>query len=92
MKKIILYTLLALVLSACNSTSSDTKESIALTAPCNTTDDTTNYQVLQSGDIVSKPETLHNDATSNEPEIEIIHTEDGMKKVCLKSGTAVILR
>ena len=91
MKKIILYTLLALVLSACNSTSSDTKESIALTK-CNNTDDTTNYQVLQSGDIVSKPETLHDDATSSEPEVEIFHTEDGMKKVCIKSGTAVILR
>ena len=91
MKKIILYTLLALVLSACNSTSSDTKESIALTAKCNDTDNTTDYQVLQSGDIVSKPETLH-DESSVEPEIEIFHTEDGMKKVCLKSGTAVILR
>lgn len=90
MKKIILYTLLALILSACNSTSSDTKESIAL-SKCNNTDDTTNYQVLQSGDTISKPETLHDDSTI-EPEVEIFHTEDGMKKVCLKSGTAVILR
>ena len=91
MKKIILYTLLALVLSACKSTSSDTKESITL-SKCNDTDNTTNYQVLQSGDTVSKPETLHNDTTTSEPEVEIFHTEDGMKKVCIKSGTAVILR
>ena len=88
MKKIILYTLLALVLSACNSTSSDTKESIAL-SKC--TGDTSSYQVLQSGDTISKPETLHDDSTI-EPEVEIFHTEDGMKKVCIKSGTAVILR
>lgn len=90
MKKILLLTIIALVLSACNSTSSDTKESIALTN-CNDTDNTTNYQVLQSGDTISKPETLHEESSS-EPEVEIFHTEDGMKKVCIKSGTAVILR
>ncbi|MFK5976359.1 MAG: hypothetical protein QM493_07620, partial [Sulfurovum sp.] len=73
--------------TACNSTSS-TKESIPLTAKCTTPA----YQVLQSGDVISKPETLHDDATTNEPEVEIIHTEDGLKKVCIKSGTAVILR
>ena len=91
MKNIILLTLIALGFTACNS-SGDGKESISLTAKCNDTDDTTNYQVLQSGDTISKPETLHDDATSSEPEVEIFHTEDGMKKVCIKSGTAVILR
>ena len=91
MKNILLLTLIALGFTACNS-SGDGKESIALTAPCNITDDTTDYQVLQSGDVVSKPERLHDDATTSEPEIEVIHTEDGLKKVCIKSGTAVILR
>lgn len=87
MKNILLLTLITLGFTACNSSSS-TKESIPLTAKCSTPA----YQVLQSGDVLSKPETLHNDATATAPQIEILHTEDGLKKVCLKSGTAVILR
>ena len=86
MKNILLLTLIALGFTACNS-DSDTKESIPLTAKCTTSD----YQVLQSGDIISKPETLH-DESSVEPVVKIIHTEDGLKKVCIQSGTAVILR
>ena len=87
MKNILLLSLMAVGFTACNSTSS-TKESIPLTAKC--TDK--NYQVLQSGDVLSKLEALHDDAISNEPEVEILHTEDGLKKICIKSGTAIILR
>ena len=86
MKNILLLTIISFGFVACNSTSS-TKESIPLSAKCSTPA----YQVLQSGDIVSKPETLH-EQSSTAPEIEIIHTENGLKKVCIKSGTAIILR
>jgi len=74
MKNILLLTIAILGITACNSSSGNTKKSIALTSKCSDTNDTSNYQVLQSGDIVSKPETLN--------------TEN----VCIKSGTAVILR
>ena len=88
MKNILLLTLISFGFVACN-TDSSTKESIPLSAKCSTPA----YQVLQSGDIVSKPETLHDGlSTSTEPEVEIVHTEDGLKKICIKSGTAVILR
>jgi hypothetical protein len=86
MKNILLLTLVSFGFLACNSDSA-TKKSIPLTAKCSTAE----YQVLQSGDVVSKPETL-NAETSAEPVVKIIHTEDGLKKVCLKSGSAVILR
>jgi len=91
MKNILLITLITLGFTACNS-SGDGKESIAITIPCNSTDDTSTYQVLQSSDAISKSETLHEDKISSEPEVEIFHTQDGLKKVCIKSGTAVILR
>ena len=86
MKNILLLTLASFGFLACNSNTA-TKKSIPLTAKCSTAE----YQVLQSGDVVSKPETL-NAETSAEPVVKIIHTEDGLKKVCLKSGSAVILR
>ena len=91
MKNILILTIALLAFTACGSTSSDTQESIALTTPCNSKNDTSDYQTLQAGDVISKPETLH-DEVAVEPEVEIFHTEDGMKKVCIKSGTAVILR
>lgn len=91
MKNILLLSLLAVGFTACGTTDSDNKEMITLTAVCNSTDDMSNYQVLQSGDTLSQEETLHQ-SSSAEPEVEIFHTEDGLKKVCIKSGTAVILR
>jgi len=91
MKNILLLTLIALGFTSCNS-SGNGKESIALTVQCNSTDDTSNYQVLQSGDAISTRETLHGKAITSAPEVEIFHTEDGLKKICLKTGTAVILR
>ena len=91
MKNILLITLLALGFTACNS-SGEGKASIPLTIKCNSTDDTSTYQILQSGDVISKPETLYDDRILSEPEVEIFHTEDGFKKVCIKSGTAIILR
>ena len=90
MKNILLTTIALLGITACNSTSSG-KQSIEITAKCNNTNDTSSYQLLQSGDIVSKPETLH-DGSASAPQIKVIHLENGTKKVCLVSGTAVILR
>jgi len=89
MKNILLTTIALLGITACNSTSSG-KQSIEITAKCNN-NDTSSYQLLQSGDIVSKPETLH-DGSASAPEIKVIHLENGTKKVCLVSGSAVILR
>lgn len=86
MKNILLLAFIALGFVACNS-DSDKKKSIPLSAKCSTPA----YQVLQSGDIVSKPETLHK-KSSVEPVVKIIHTEDGLKKICIQSGTAAILR
>ena len=81
MKNILILTIALLAFTAC----SDKGSAIALTAPCNSTNDTTDYQVLQSGDVIAK-------SSSTEPEVEIFHTEDGLKKVCIQSGTAMILR
>jgi len=89
--KHILLSLLAVGFTACGTTNSDSKETIVLSIKCNSTNDTTNYQLLQSGDIISKSETLY-DGTSSNPQIKIFHSEDGIKKVCLKSGIAIITR
>jgi len=91
MKNILLLTLISLGFTSCNS-SGGGKETIAITVQCNSTDDTSNYQVLKSGDVISKQETLKEGVISSVPKVEIFHSEDGMKKVCLKSGTAIILR
>jgi len=93
MKNILLLTLISIGFTSCNSSGGGKESStitIDITIQCNSTDDTSTYQILQSGDVISKPKTLQKIAT--EPEVEIFHTEDGVKKVCLKSGTAVILR
>jgi hypothetical protein len=90
MKNILLLTIVLFGITACN-TSSNTQNTLPISIACNNTDDTSNYQVLQSGDIISKPETLHKEV-STAPEVKIFHTEDGVKKVCLQSGTAIILR
>lgn len=90
MKNILILTIISLGFTACN-TNGGTKESIAVTVKCNTNKDTTNYQMLQSGDTISKQETLY-DSTNTDPKVEIFHTQDGIKKICINSGTAVILR
>lgn len=84
MKNILLLTIVALGMTACNA-----KKSVAL-AGC--TGDTSTYQVLHSGDVIANAETPQNNKKVTEPEVEIFHTEDGVKKACTKSGTAMILR
>ncbi len=92
MKQIFLLTILSLVFNACGGSSSNTvKDSILITEICNDQNDSTLYHSLESGDIISKPETL-NGSFQSDPEIQIFHKQDGTKSVCIKSGTAVILR
>lgn len=90
MKNILRLTIISLGFTACNTTGG-TQESIAVTINCNTNKDTTNYQILQSGDTISKQETLY-DNNNTDPKVEIFHTQDGIKKICINSGTAIILR
>jgi len=80
MKTVLIFTFMALGIIGCSKHATD------LTAQCSDTGDTSNYQILQSGDVISKK------ASSAEPEIKIIHTEDGLKKACIKSGAAVITK
>jgi hypothetical protein len=85
----IMTSLTVLFLTACNTTSSS-DNGIELTAVCNTENNTSNYQLLQSGDQISAKEVLYYSNTA--PEVEIFHTTGGEKKACIKSGTAVIYR
>ena len=88
MKNILLLTIISFGFIACNSSTS-TKNSTPITVSCDSPK--SSYQVLQSGDIISKAETLYKD-TSVAPMVKIVHREDGLKTVCINSGTAVILR
>ena len=87
MKNIMMITITSLLFVSCNST---TNSAIPITEKCNATNDMTNYQTLQSGDKISQEESLNPSSTA--PEVEIFHTASGEKKVCIKSGTAVIYR
>ena len=92
MKNIILLSLVSLAFVACGTSTSDEKSVIPLTAPCNAENDTSAYHLLQSGDEISQEETLIENPVA--PKVEILHIENGDKKVCLKSGStpAVIIR
>ena len=89
MKNILIITLSSLLFIACNS-SGTTSNSIPITEKCNSENDITNYQTLQSGDEIGQEETLNQLSTA--PAVEIFHTASGDKKVCINSGTAMIYR
>ncbi len=84
MKNTIIITIASLLLVGCNSSTS-TDSGILITEKCNATDDMTNYQTLQSGDSISAREALN--PSSTVPEVEILHTASGVKKVCIKDGS-----
>jgi len=76
--------------NACGGAGDSDKVSIEITEICNAQKDSSGYQLLQKGDIISNTETLHTDYnTSN---IKIYHNEKNEKKVCIKSGKAYIIR
>ena len=83
MKKTIIIAIASLLLVGCNSTSRES--GIEIIAKCNTANDMTNYQTLQSGDRISAKEALN--PSSSVPEVEILHTASGAKKVCVKDGS-----
>ena len=93
MKNIIIVTITLLLFVGCKSGSSDTGDTsitIPITESCNDTNDITNYQVVQSGDKILQEDTSNPSSTA--PKVEIFETASGEKKVCIKSGTAVIIR
>ncbi len=86
------FTLLSLGLSGCGSKTTNT--GIAITAQCTTPDDLSTYQTLNNGDIIAKADTLttdENDVSSANPQFSIFQADDGTKKVCISSGSAVII-
>ena len=84
MKNLFIFSLFPLVFIACGGESSIT-QIIPITSNCTSDNNTSDYQVLKSGDRISNQ-------ISTPPEIKIVHTTDGIKKVCINSGKAVILR
>ncbi len=88
-----LLTLLSLTLSGCGG-SNDSKEDVeAVTASCS--DDILTYQTLNSGDVIAKADTLitdEDDESTSTPQFSILQADDGSKRVCISSGSAVIIR
>jgi len=96
-KNIITTTTLATVaflgLSGCGSSDTATSGTIAITALCNASGDTSAYHALQSGDTIEKSSnTLLPDGTAATPEYKIVMLSDGSKKVCKVTGDAAIVR
>jgi len=84
-----LLTLLSLTLSGCGG-SNDIE---AVTASCS--DDILTYQTLNSGDVIAKADTLitdEDDESTSTPQFSILQADDGSKRVCISSGSAVIIR
>jgi len=90
-KNTLIITILLFSLVACGSIEApNISEGIRITTLCSTTGDTTDYHTLQSGDIIYKSDVFS--SSTGEPIVKLFHTEDGLKKVCLVSGDAMIFR
>lgn len=81
------FTLLSLGLSGCGGKTANAD--IAITAQCTTPDNLTAYQTLNDGDIIAKADDAEDSA---DPQFSIFQVQDGRKKVCIRSGDAVIIR
>jgi len=81
-----LITLVTLSFSACSDDAhfADAENQISINVACTTPTTINSYIPLYSEDVVVKAE----DNTT----IEIYHTTDGSKRVCLVSGNAYIIR
>jgi len=85
-----LFTLLSLGLSGCSGNNS--VDNALVTASC--TADISTYQTLNSGDIITKSDTLvsdENNGNTPDPELSIFQLDDGTKRVCINSGSATII-
>ena len=80
--------LISLGVVGCGS-SSTTTGTEAITTMCDT-NNLSAYHTLNSGDTISKAETLVGEDTTV-PKYTIVMTSDGEKKVCKISGSAVII-
>ena len=86
---ITLTTLVTISFSACGGGGddahfSDAENQVPINVACTTPATLNSYIPLYSGDVVVKAE--------NNTTIEIYHSADGSKKVCLVSGNAYIIR
>lgn len=86
---VILISSLSIGFSACSGDSGD-KISIEITTVCKDGTSMSEYQSLQSADIISRTETLH--IENNISNVKIYHNQNNEKSVCVKSGIAYIIR
>lgn len=79
--------LTALLLTACGGDNANSETIIPISIACITTpsaNDIANYITLNSGDVIVKE--------SDDAEVSIYHDSDGVKKVCLVTPSARIVR
>ncbi len=92
---IAVLSLMSFAIIGCGSSSSnDTVEPTAVTedvavTACTVPDNTSSYQIVKSGDIISKVEQAED---TNNPELAIFQSSNGEKRVCTQSGSATIIR